>query len=620
MTAAATTGFDVKTGAARRRGRTLSIATVLALSFSLLVVLAVALVLFIGVMSSGKNTVDLLNEKLIMVVDLMDTGVRNHMDPAMNQAAYIERRVQDGLIDLDDRDALPGVLLGALAAAPQIEAVVFWDTRLQQTVAYSTRDGRAGIEFQDESDVPLTRAIWDRVQREDGPFWGELLFHEEQEVTYVNLIQPLRRAGALKGFLAVVVSMPELSSFITRIGDRFASTAYILYGEDRVLAHPNLTSRHPDLDKDTPAVGLGRVGDMVLGALDTRVPGHLFEQAAAAGVAVDILTVADVEYVNFSGRIHDYGPVPWTVGAYVRAEDVDDQLERLRDSALAGLVVLVLSIAAAIVLGRMLARPIRRMAVGAAQVGALDLGAVEPLPPSPLRELRDQGEAFNRMLAGLRWFETYVPRTLVKRLMASGEVADLVSTERELTILFTDIAGFTPLSEAMPAQEIAALLNDHFAVLGGCIEAEGGTIDKFIGDGLMAFWGAPDEQADHATRACRAAGAIARAVAADNAARRAGGLAPLRLRVGIHTGRVVVGNIGAPGRINYTIVGDAVNAAQRLQGLGKELDRGADVTVLTSAETAAAADRAEIDLERVGAFEVKGKQEPLEVFRLRPKP
>ena len=620
MSAVATTGFDAKTRAARRKGPTLSIATVLALSFGLLVVLAVALVLFIGVMSSGKNTVDLLNEKSMMIVDLMETGVRNHLDPAMNQAVFIERQVRDGLINLDDRDGLSGVLLGALAAAPQIEAVVFWDTGLQQTVAFSTRDGQAGIEFEDESDEATTRLLWERVQKEDGPFWGELFFHEEQDVTYVNLIQPLRRAGEVKGFLAVVVSMPELSEFITRIGDRFGSTAYILYGEDRVLAHPNLTSRHPDLNKDTPAVSLDRVGDLVLGALDTREPGDLFEQAAAAGVAVDILTVAGVEYVNFSGRLQDYGPVPWTVGAYVRTEDVDDQLERLRGSALAGLIVLVLSIIAAVVLGRMLARPIRRMAVGAAQVGALDLGAVEPLPPSPVRELRDQGEAFNRMLAGLKWFETYVPRTLVKRLMASGEAAQLVSGERELTILFTDIVGFTPLSEAMPAPEIAALLNDHFALLGGCIEAEGGTIDKFIGDALMAFWGAPDEQADHATRACRAAGAIARAVAVDNAARRAQGLAPLRMRIGVHTGPVVVGNIGAPGRINYTIVGDTVNAAQRLEVLGKELDEGADVTVLTSAETAAAADRAEIGLERVGAFEVKGKQEPLEVFRLKAGP
>ena len=221
------------------------------------------------------------------------------------------------------------------------------------------------------------------------------------------------------------------------------------------------------------------------------------------------------------------------------------------------------------------------------------------------------------MLAGLRWFETYVPRSLVRRLMASGTGGHLASSERELTILFTDIVGFTTLSEAMPATETAALLNDHFALLGACVEAEGGTIDKFIGDALMAFWGAPDEQADSAVRACRAAQAMVEAVAVDNGRRRGAGLQPLRLRVGIHTGPVVVGNIGAPGRMNYTIVGDTVNAAQRMETLAKELDEGDDVTVLVSGSTVAALAGSALQAERVGEFEVKGKRALLEVFRLR---
>ena len=210
---------------------------------------------------------------------------------------------------------------------------------------------------------------------------------------------------------------------------------------------------------------------------------------------------------------------PGSSGRTVPADQVNAELRRLVLSWVAGLGVLVVSIIAAVVLGRALARPIRRMAVSAAQVGALELGRVQPLPPSPIRELHDQARAFNTMLAGLRWFETYVPRSLVRRLMASGAGGHLASTERELTILFTDIVGFTTLSEAMPATETAALLNDHFALLGACVEAEGGTIDKFIGDALMAFWGAPDEQADSAVRACRAAQAMVEAVAVDNGRR-----------------------------------------------------------------------------------------------------
>ncbi len=107
-----------------------------------------------------------------------------------------------------------------------------------------------------------------------------------------------------------------------------------------------------------------------------------------------------------------------------------------------------------------------------------------------------------------------------------------------------------------------------------------------------------------------------RGIEGDNARRRQNGLPAVRLRLGIHTDRVVVGNIGATGRMNYTIVGDGVNTGQRLEALGKELDDGRDVTVLVSAATAQAADRSQVQLEPAGRFQLRGKDVPLEVFRL----
>ncbi len=498
---------------------TLSIATILALSFGLLVVLAVATVLLIGFSASRKNTLGLLNEKSTMIVSLIETGVRGHLNPALDQATFIGRQVEAGTLDTDQSARVADVLTGALAAAPQITAVGFWDTQQRQLVAFAAPDRIAGIQRADHGGREDIRAVGERARNADGPFWGDLVFDDGLGVTLVNLIQPLRYRDEYKGFLATVVSMPELSEFITEVGDTFDSTAFILYGSDRVLAHPNLTSRHPDLAVGNPTVRLDRVGDLVLANLWSGQRARGFDRAAATGVDVDVIEIGDDAYVSFSKRMSENGEVPWIIGAHVPADQVNAELRRLVLSWVAGLGVLVVSIIAAVVLGRALARPIRRMAVSAAQVGALELGRVQPLPPSPIRELHDQARAFNTMLAGLRWFETYVPRSLVRRLMASGAGGHLASTERELTILFTDIVGFTTLSEAMPATETAALLNDHFALLGACVEAEGGTIDKFIGDALMAFWGAPDEQADSAVRACRAAQAMVEAVAVDNGRR-----------------------------------------------------------------------------------------------------
>jgi class 3 adenylate cyclase len=171
------------------------------------------------------------------------------------------------------------------------------------------------------------------------------------------------------------------------------------------------------------------------------------------------------------------------------------------------------------------------------------------------------------------------------------------------------------MSERLPAAEVARFLNEHFSLLAGCVEAEEGTIDKYIGDALMVFWGAPDIQEDHALRACRAGLAIAEAMAADNAERQADGRPAARIRIGIHSGPVVVGNIGAPGRINYTIVGDTVNTCQRLEALGRDFDRGEAATVLVS-EAVATVVGGTLAVEPVGSYEVKGRSERVQAFRL----
>ncbi len=136
-----------------------------------------------------------------------------------------------------------------------------------------------------------------------------------------------------------------------------------------------------------------------------------------------------------------------------------------------------------------------------------------------------------------------------------------------------------------------------------------------MGDSVMAFWGAPLAEEDHVRRACRTALAVRRAISLDNDHRARRGEAPVRLRIGVHTGLAIVGNIGAPGRINYTLVGDTVNIAQRLQELGKELGRGSTVEILVSADVAAVlGDR--YPMSSQGAQEIRGRHGELEVFRL----
>jgi adenylate cyclase len=216
------------------------------------------------------------------------------------------------------------------------------------------------------------------------------------------------------------------------------------------------------------------------------------------------------------------------------------------------------------------------------------------------------------MVQGLRWLQTYVPRKLVQRLIGATGAPAVEARQADLTVMFTDIVGFTAQSEKMPPAKVAEMLNDHFEMVNGCIEAELGTLDKYIGDAAMAFWGAPEPIPDHAARACRAALAIAEAT------RKGIGREPeatAHLKIAIHTGPLIVGNIGARTRMNYTIIGDTVNVCSRIEEIAGSLADHEPVTILVSGEVVSAAGSSFI-FEPLGDRTIKGRKQTVSIWRL----
>jgi class 3 adenylate cyclase len=602
--------------AGRRRSGSLRIAPTLAACIGLLVAVAVAAAAVPGFLASRDNALELIGELAEAEIGLAEARLRDHLDPAANQLAYLAQLLADRGIDPHDTGRMYPVLAGALAATPQIVMIVYIDT-----------DGRMfGIVRTDESVEPFERRADDRdgvaealarLSEDATPYWGEVVFLDGLGLSAVNRRHPVHRDDRLHGMLVAAVTTRELSRFLRELRDAaLGDTPFILYGRDDMLAHPGLPDTVPGLSDAHPLPPVGAAGDRVLS--------RLWDGGRAAPFEADRLRARIVEidgderlviYTELTG----YTAEPLVLGIHYPLSVLDAPFNRILHSGLIAVAALLLAVAAGVVIGHRLARPVRRLARSAARIGGeLDFAAVPDLPGSVFTELDDQARAFNRMLHGLRWLETYVPRQLARRLVARGAAAGFESVERELTVMFTDIAGFTAAAETLPAADTAGFLNRHFALLAACVEAEGGTIDKFIGDALMAFWGAPDPQPDHAARACRAARAMAAALHADNAARIAAGKPAVHLRVGIHSGRMVAGNIGAPGRMNYTIVGDAVNTGARLEQLGKTLVPDApDVVILVSGATAAQAGP-DVALVPCGRHPVRGRHEGIEVFRLLP--
>ena len=180
----------------------------------------------------------------------------------------------------------------------------------------------------------------------------------------------------------------------------------------------------------------------------------------------------------------------------------------------------------------------------------------------------------------------------------------------EVTILFSDIRGFTSISEKLPAQEVVRMLNDYFELMVDILFEHNGILDKFIGDAIMGLWGAPVKRPDDATNAVRAAVKMQRRVAEWNEERVGQGKVPIRIGVGLHTGQVVVGNMGSSKALSYTAIGDGVNLASRLCGVARE-----DMVVI-SEECAVRAGKDKFVLEALPPAKVKNREAPIEIYRV----
>ncbi|MFT3699518.1 MAG: adenylate/guanylate cyclase domain-containing protein [Kofleriaceae bacterium] len=230
-------------------------------------------------------------------------------------------------------------------------------------------------------------------------------------------------------------------------------------------------------------------------------------------------------------------------------------------------------------------------------------------------ELEDLALGFNQMVDGLRERDKlrvtmgkYMTEEVLQHVMA-GEV-ELGGKTLEITILFCDLRGFTTFAEKRSAHELVAILNEYFTEMVDCVMSEGGVVDKYIGDNIMAVFGAPVSRPDDATRAVKAALKMRAALATLNARFAERGIEPLRFGIGLHTGEVVAGNIGSARRMEYTVIGDAVNVASRLESKTKELETDLLISDETNARLTA------ITTEPIGEVQVKGRAAPVKIFKV----
>lgn len=303
----------------------------------------------------------------------------------------------------------------------------------------------------------------------------------------------------------------------------------------------------------------------------------------------------------------------YIVGADIDLAFIDQHLqESLLHAALLGLAIFLLVFMFSYWLSHNLSKDLRRVSDATESIGRFELDSERLVSRArSAREVQQLMQAVEGMKTNLRSFRKFVPADLVRQLVTSGTEAELGAEKKIVSVFFSDIANFTQISEQLPAEILVDCLGEYLQAMSQEVLLQKGTLDKYIGDAIMAFWGAPHPQTDHAMRACLTALACQQKLRHLREKWRSAGQPEFAARIGIHTGELVVGNIGSEDRLDYTVLGDTVNLASRLESLNKYYDTNILISDATYEFTHHALVARPIDF-----VAVKGKQKGLMVYEL----
>ncbi|MGH7268061.1 MAG: adenylate/guanylate cyclase domain-containing protein [Candidatus Rokuibacteriota bacterium] len=424
-----------------------------------------------------------------------------------------------------------------------------------------------------------------------------LLRQEQQSLT----AQITKRGRTIATYLAASAKNPILTNddltlnLLVRDSLKDPDVVYVVMTDDngKIVAHQDLSLIGKRLERPDGLAPLG--GDLVIQPYTHPEHGRLLDFSVPlvfSNVRVGAL------YVGFSQRA------------------IEEALARVRrQTLLISALMTGLGLAGAIAVSTVLSRPILRLVAGTRAIAAGELDVALAIPSRD--EIGTLTESFNQMAQSLREkemikraFTRYVAREVADEILKDPERAALFGERRDVTVLFCDIRGFTGLAERLKPEAVVKLLNEFYTLMVDTTIQHGGILDKFIGDGIMAIFGAPIATRDHALQAVRTALAMQLGVIELSTRRIRAGGEPIEVGIGISAGEVVAGTVGTEERMEYTVLGNSVNLGAHLQDAAKPGQ------ILISERTYHKIAKL-IDARSLGPIKVKGKEDHIEVYEVR---
>jgi len=583
-----------------------------------------------------RDLVDQLNDKIAVAIKQEVNGV---IDNALAAQEAVRTIFYQNVIKTDDEAKREFVFLALLQSQPSLSWISFgWptgnffgaqkvgDDKIQMVevkwdAEHKTAERRVDyydvvtgdIEFQRREIVPsdydATAQPWyKRALLANGPVWSDVSLFPTAMKPAVATSGQLVVYQEFQGVINIAIELERLSRFLSGIQVGRTGTVLIVDREGHVVAAPERSEGEHQETGEMPMLAADK--DKLEMVADAAL-GHFNMQLAEIRQTTPLAFQSEDDGENYIVTFTPLGFKGWLIATVVPEADFLAEVDRNTRR----LLWIVLGVTLAIALGGtalarlLIARPLGRVTGELAHIESFELGRVTR-QHSPLREIDRLSAALSHMASGLASFQKYLPTELVRTLVRQGIEAKPGGTHQPISVLFTDLVGFTTLSERL-GDEVVPVLADYLGRMSSAIHEQHGTIDKFIGDAIMAFWGAPIANPNHAADACRAALACTRLLAAMRAEAARTGRPELHMRIGINSGNILVGNIGSEERLNYTAIGDAVNLASRLEGLNKRYG----TTILIGEATRRGAGETVL-VRRLDRVAVYGRSEGTSVYEL----
>jgi len=423
---------------------------------------------------------------------------------------------------------------------------------------------------------PRKRPWYKGAKEKSNLFWTDVYVFSSDQKPGITASLAIKKDEQFIGVTTIDIALEEMSMFLKKLKIGINGRAFIINSKGKTVALPNL-EEVSETDMVTGKIKLNTITNISDKAIVASYRG-IQEKMGIIGENQPLRMTQKVSFTyNYDGEGYFglYKPFPsqygwdWVIGIIVPENDFMASVKRNTLIGFAiSLICLICVLILSLMISRKITKPLDQLSANAEKIRQFELDEGAEVE-SAFLEITKMAESFENMRTGLKSFGKFVPADLVRYLISSGQEAELGGDNQELTIYFSDIVSFTSISESMRPKDLVVHLGEYLSEMSNIIGDNHGTVDKYIGDAVMAFWNAPRRVPNHAYLGCRAALQNKYRLRELREKWEVEDLPPFKARIGLNTGDVVVGNMGSEARLNYTVIGDAVNLASRLEAICK---------------------------------------------------